>query len=184
MPNRTVHFTRSIALLLVACLIVAAAGVTVAQQVRKTRTAQVRADSLEYDWSTNTTVMEGECRLTIENSSDAVMTAPKMTIKFNDDHDRINSLDAGGPVHFTVTTAADEQGVHRKITATANGGATYSEQNQQVRLTGGASADLATLGADAEAVHFEGDTITANLKTSRLQVDNAHLKIETPLDED
>src|SRR6056297_3306629 len=112
------------------------------------------------------------------------MTAPRMTIKFNGDHDRINSLDATGPVHFVVTTAADSNGVRRKITASANGGATYSEQTQQVRLTGGASADLKTLGAGAEAVHFEGNSITANLNTSRLRVDNAHLKIETPLEED
>ncbi|MFO7946371.1 MAG: LptA/OstA family protein [Armatimonadota bacterium] len=179
-----VGFRTMICPVIVVCLLAGAFGIPLAQQVQKTQTATIKADSLEYDWSTETTVMKGNCHLVIDNDSHAEMTAPAMTVQLNRDRNRINFLEADGVVRFNVTTAPDDNGLRRKISAQAQGGATYRETTQEVKLTGGARADVSTIGTAAQAVHFEGNTITANLKTSRLRVDNAHLKIETPLKED
>ncbi len=183
-PATRVGFRTTLWAVIVICLLAGAPGVAIAQQVQKTQTATIKADSLEYDWDTETTVMKGNCRLTIDNDSHAEMTAPSMTVQLNRNRDRINFLEADGVVHFNITTSADDKGLRRKIDAQAQGGATYRETTQEVKLTGGARADVSTIGTAAQAVHFEGDTITANLKTSKLQVDNAHLKIETPLKEE
>ena len=48
-------------------------------------------------------------------------------------------------------------------------------------LSGGAVADVTTVGSDRQAAHFTGQTLTANLKTSQLIVNDANLKVQTPL---
>jgi len=50
-------------------------------------------------------------------------------------------------------------------------------------LSGGAEADIISLpaGPTSQQAHFVGDSITANLKTSIIEVDKAHLQVETSL---
>jgi lipopolysaccharide export system protein LptA len=171
-------------------LIVAAVGLLVAtvafcQQVKKTRTAEIRADLLEFDWSTNVFEFGGNCKLTIGAGYNATMTAPSMTAEIVPKPATVKSLVAKGPVNFAIVTAPDSQGRKRKIVASAKEQATYAEETQIVKLVGDAEADMTPVDSpdDVEAVHFTGQSITANLKTSRLTVDNANLTVRTQLEQ-
>ncbi len=165
------------------CVSLVLLGTVAAQQVKRTRTAEVTAQTLVYDWNTNDFELTGNCRLVIGGGYDAQMSAPHMTVKLNDAGDRIMRLVAQGVVKFNIVTKPDAKGTRRKIVASAQKQAVYSEVEQTVELTGGAEADLTTLGADGQAAHFTGEKITANLQTSTLVVDDANLKLQTPLEE-
>lgn len=171
--------------LTLAALGLLATTVAFSQQVKRTRTAEIRADLLEFDWGANVFDFTGGCKLTIGAGYNATMTAPAMTAEIITSPATVKSLTAKGPVHFTIITAPDSQGRKRKIVATAKQQATYSEDTQVVKLVGEATADMTPLDApeDVEAVHFTGQTITANLKTSRLTVDNANLTVKTQIEE-
>jgi len=164
--------------IILAALGLLAATVAFSQQVKRTRTAEIKAGLMEFDWGTNVFEFTGNCILTIGAGYNATMTAPKMTAA------TVKSLTATGPVHFTIITAPDGQGRKRKIVASARDKATYAEDTQVVKLVGEATADMTPVDApeDVEAVHFTGETITANLKTSRLSVDNANLTVKTQVE--
>jgi hypothetical protein len=112
------------------------------------------------------------------------MTAPSMVARLTPKADKVVSLVAKGPVNFSIVTRADPKGIRRKITASARQEATYSEESQVVKLVGGAEADMLPLDAPAgtEAAHFTGQTISANLRTNRLTVDEANLTVKTPME--
>jgi lipopolysaccharide export system protein LptA len=164
------------------------AAVGVAQQVKRAQNAVVTAQTMEYDWGTNTVDFSGGTKLVLAGEHDATMTAPSMAVKLSPKADRVLSVVANGPVNFSLLTKPDESGTRRKIVATAKQQATYSDETQIIKLTGGATADLLPAEADApageglaraEAIHFTGQTITANLKTNKLTVDDANLTVET-----
>ena len=175
-----------VSVLIGALTVVAAAGV--AQQVKRAQNAVVTAQTMEYDWGVNTVEFSGGTKLVLSGEHDATMTAPSMGIKLSPKADRVLSVLAKGPVNFSLLTSPDENGTRRKIVAMAQQQATYSDETQIVKLTGGATADLlpvegaAPAGeglARAEVIHFTGQTITANLKTNKLTVDDANLTVET-----
>ncbi len=152
-----------------------------AQQVTKTNTAEVSADNLVVDWDSGRLEFSGHCKVIINAGHQAEMTATKMVVQLNDQANRIDSLIAYGPVNFNVITEPNSQGLRRKIVASAQSQATYSEATQVVALSGGAQADMSTLGISGATAHFTGQTITANLKTSKLSVDDANLMVKTPV---
>lgn len=156
------------------------ASLAIAQQVKKSRTATVTAQSMDFDWSSNTFVFSGNAKLSIGGDMEATMSAPTVTFSFDEKAKAIKNLIAKGPVQFTVVTKPGADGSKRKIVASASQEATYSEDTQIVKLVGSAVADMLPLeGNAAEAVHFTGETITANLKTNRLTVDNANVTVRT-----
>lgn len=171
--------------LLLAGLGLLAATVAFSQQVKRTRTAEIKADLLEFDWNANVFEFSGNCKLTIGAGYNATMTAPRMTTEIATAPPTVKSLVAQGPVNFVIVTAPDSQGRKRKIVASAQQKATYAEDTQTVKLVGQAQADMTPLEAsdEVEAVHFTGETITANLKTSRLTVDNANLTVKTQIEQ-
>lgn len=173
--------TKSLSLIIVALLLTTLA---VCQQVKRTRNAVITSQTMEYDWDQNVVEFAGNTKLVIGGGYDATMTAPSMNVKLSAKGDRVASLVAKGPVDFTVVTKPDSNGQRRKITATATDEATYSEETQLLKLIGGATADMLPLNAPVgtEAVHFTGDTITANLKTSRLSVDKANLTVKSQME--
>jgi len=178
------HLTRKPALPLLVAAVGLLTAVAVGQQVKKTRTATISAEKLELDWVTNVWEFTENCKVTIGDGYNAEMSARAMTVKLSPKADRVLSLVAAGPVDFTVITAPDSQGVKRKITASAQKEATYAEDTQTVRLSGGAVADIRALDAAAsvEAAHITGNTITANLKTNRLTVDKPDVTVKTELE--
>lgn len=156
----------------------------VCQQVKRTRTASITAPAMEYDWDKNVIEFSGGTKLVIGGGYDATMTAPSMNVRLTAKGDKVAALVAAGPVNFTVVTKADNNGVRRKIIASAKDEATYSEETQLLKLSGGAVADMKPLEAaeDIEAVHFTGQTITADLKTSRLKVNDANLTVKSQVE--
>lgn len=160
-----------------------ALGGALAQNGTRTKSAEVKAKDLIYNWDTNELKFSGNCSLTILAGYDATMTAPSMQVKLSESNDRILRLVANGVVNFNVLTKAGEDGARRKIVASAQQQAIYNEDTQTVVLTGGAMADVTTVGSDRQAAHFTGQTLTANLKTSQLIVNDANLKVQTPLGE-
>jgi len=167
-----------------------ATAVAVAQQVKKAQNAVVTAQTMEYDWAANTVDFSGGTKLVLTGNYDATMVAPTMAVKLSPKSDRVLSVVASGPVNFTITTKPDASGQRRKIVGSAKQQATYTDDTQIVKLIGGATADLLPVEGEggaaaegglarAEAIHFTGETITANLKTSKLTVDDANLTVET-----
>lgn len=180
---RYLKFTRrQLCLALVGCSLIVA-SMAVCQQVKRTRTASVEAESMDLDWGKNVVVFSGGAHLTVTGETNADMVAPSMNVAFNAKGDRIMSLVAKGPVTFTVITQPDENGLKRKIVATASDQATYSEEAQQIKLVGNAVADMTPVGGEStEGMHFTGQTIVANLQTNRLTVDKANLTVKTQTD--
>lgn len=173
--------TKSLSLIIIALLLTTLA---LCQQVKRTRSATITALAMEYDWDKNVVEFSGDTKLVIGGGYDATMTAPSMNVRLSAKGDKVASLVAKGPVDFTVVTKPDSNGQRRKISAAAKDEATYSEDTQLLKLIGGATADMLPLNApaDAEAVHFTGETITANLKTSRLSVDKANLTVKSQME--
>lgn len=173
--------TKTLWLIILALLLTSLA---IGQQVKRMRNATITAQSMEYDWDKNVVEFAGNTKLVIGGGYDATMTAPSMNVRLNAKGDRVAALVAKGPVSFTVITKADSNGQRRKISAAATDEATYSEETQLLKLVGGATADMLPLNApaDVEAVHFTGETITANLKTSRLSVDKANLTVKSQME--
>ncbi|MEI6504197.1 MAG: LptA/OstA family protein, partial [Armatimonadota bacterium] len=157
----------------------------VCQQVKRTRSAAITAPDMEFDWDKNVIAFTGGTKLVIGGGYDATMTAPSMNVRLTAKGDKVASLVAAGPVDFTVITKADANGLRRKIVASAKDEATYSEETQTLKLSGGAVADMKPLDApaDVEAVHFTGQTITADLKTSRLKVSDANLTVKSQIEQ-
>jgi lipopolysaccharide export system protein LptA len=176
---------------------VAVAGLALAQQQQQIKQAQnavITAQTMDYDWVNNTVDFTGNTRVVLKGEYDATMTSPSLAVKLSPKGDRVLTMEAAGPVNFTVTTKPDANGLRRKIVGTAKERATYDDATQVVKLLGGASADLLPIEpgaapaegteapqglARAEAIHFTGQTITANLKTSKMTVDDANLQVET-----
>jgi hypothetical protein len=173
---------KSLALILLGLLLTTLA---VCQQVKRTRTATISAPAMEFDWDKNVFEFSGGTKLTIGGGYDATMSAPSMNVRLTQKGDKVSSLVAAGPVDFTIVTKPDGNGLRRQIIGSAKDEATYSEDTQQVRLVGGATADMKPLNApaDVEAVHFSGETITADLKTSRLKVKDANLTVKSQLEQ-
>lgn len=160
---------------------VCAATAAVAQQVKRVQNATITAQAMEFDWGANTIVFTGNVKLVMTGTHNATMTAPRMSVKLSSKAERVVSVVTDGPANFSIVTAPDSEGVRRKIIATASQKVTYSADSGLVTLTGGATADLLPVDAapETEAIHFTGETITANLKTNKLTVDNANLTVET-----
>lgn len=166
------------ALLLVALLVSAVAP---AQQVKKARNATITSQSMELDWNTGEVEFIGNVKMVLTGDINADLTAPRVSVKLTPKGDRVLSAIARGPVHVTIVTAPNAAGQRRKIVASAQQEATYNAVTQQVHMTGEAVADMVPLeGAPGpESVHFTGQSIVANLLTSRLTVDNANLTVQT-----
>ena len=167
-----------------AVLVVLAAGVSGQAAQKTTRTATVIGDKMTLDLKTSQFVFTGHCKLIITGPYEATMASAKMTFKLSSSADDIEHLTTHGPTDFSVVTQPNDEGTRYKITATARQGATYSGKQQKVVLSGGASADIVSLpeGPDSRRAHITGDTITADLKTSIIEMSQARLKVETPLE--
>ncbi len=150
----------------------------------QTSAAEVNGDNMTFHWEQNLFEFSGNCQLTISGPYQATMTAPRMEFKLGPKADCIEQLQAVGLTHFKVITKPDAEGRRRQIVATAQEGANYVESTQTVTLSGGAEADILTLpiSASTTQAHFSGKTITADLKTSKIDVIDAHLRVITPLE--
>ncbi len=163
-------------------LLVTATMLGIAAQTA-TRTGTISGDKMTLDLRTNQFVFTGNCKLIISGPYKATMTSEKMTFKLSAAADAIEQLITHGPTKLSLITEANQDGQQYKVVASASQGATYSRQDERVVLSGGAEADIISLpeGPTSQRAHFVGDSITANLKTSIIEVDKAHLQVETSL---
>jgi lipopolysaccharide export system protein LptA len=175
--------TKRMASFLILAALLLTATWAVCQQVKRTRNAAITAQNMELDWDKGVIEFTGNCRLVVGGDYEGTMTAPSMKVELTPKHDKIHYLVAKGPVSFTIVTRPDAKGARRKIVASAQQEANYSEETQLVKLIGGAKADMMPVGSTDpdEVVHFTGQTITANLKTNRLLVDDANLTVQSQL---
>ena len=171
----------TLALVLTGLLVIC--GVSPAQNSKKTQSAEIKGDSMTFNWVSNEVVMTGNAMVQIEGTNPTTMTAPKMTAKLSKAGDTILTLIAYGQIHLDLTTQPDSDGVRAKITATCNDKAEYSETTQKIMLYGGAVADYLSLpeGPDSRRAHFTGDQMEADLSTSTLTVTRAHISVNAPL---
>ena len=171
-------------LAVLAVVIVLAASVSGQTVQKTTRTATVVGDKMTLDLKTSQFVFTGHCKLSITGPYEATMTSAKMTFKLSSGGDDIEHLATHGPTDFSLVTSPQGEEKRYKVAATATQGATYSERDQQIVLQGNAEADIVSLpeGPQSQHAHFTGQTITADLKTSVIEVSQAHLKVETPLE--
>jgi len=149
-----------------------------------TRTGTVSGDKMTLDLKTNQFVFTGNCKLTIAGPYNATLTSQKMIFKLSPSADAIEQLTTEGATNLSLITEANQDGQQYKIVASASQGATYSRKDEKVVLSGGAEADIISLPEEptSQRAHFVGDSITANLKTSIIEVDKAHLQVETSLE--
>ncbi len=154
-----------------------------AQNSKKTQSAEIKGDSLVFNWVSNEVVLTGNASVQIASANPTIMTAPKMTAKLSKAADQIVNLVAYGQIHLKITTAPDPDGVRGRITATCNDKAEYSETTQKILLYGGAVADYVSLpeGPESRRAHFTGDQMEADLNTSTLTVTKAHISVNAPL---
>jgi len=149
-------------------------GAAVAQQTRRTETGDITADVFEWDLANNDFKATGNVVINIEGRHKAQLRAPAVSLDWNDNMSRIMRAVATGPVHLDLLTAPDNKGLQRRIVATCGGRATYEGATEIVSLTGGAEADVTTLPeGNVEAAHLKGDSITANLRESKISVKQA-----------
>jgi hypothetical protein len=183
MPARLERVIVVLAVAAAAIVLLISVGLAVGQQSKATRTAIVEADDLVINLDKDTWEFTGKCRLNINAGHTAQMSAPRMSVQFSKKMDQILQLTAYGPVKFHVVTKANEEGIRRDISVSAQKQAVYREAAQTVEIIGAAEANITTVGVQGEAAHIVGDKITANLKTSQIFVDKPQMKIETPLED-
>jgi lipopolysaccharide export system protein LptA len=171
-------------LVLVALILLLAAGVSLGQNSVKTQTADLVAPNgtLVFNYLTGEFTMTGGVTVKMQGTRDATMTAPKVTGKLSHNN-QVSSLVAYGPVHLEIITAPDAEGNRGDVKATADDRAEYSEITQKITLIGNAVADYISLpeGPDSRRAHFTGEAIEADLNTSMLTVTKAHITVQTPL---
>jgi len=180
--NSLVRYTGLLAGLTLALLLTTATLGPTAQTA--TRTGTVSGDKMTLDLKTNQFVFTGNCKLTIAGPYNATLTSQKMIFKLSPGADAIEQLTTEGATNLSLITEANQDGQQYKIVASASQGATYSRKDEKVVLSGGAEADIISLPEEptSQRAHFVGDSITANLKTSIIEVDKAHLQVETSLE--
>lgn len=157
--------------------------VVVAQQSRKTATAEFGSEDFSWAWDTNVFELAGGAWLNVKAEHVAKMTATAMTVQADDKLRQIELLTATGPVKIDVLTAKDEKGLQRKIVASCSEKATYQEAKQLIEMIGNVEADVTTLPAgNVEAAHLCGDKITFDLKANKVTVTQAKMTITTEID--
>ncbi|MGC9318042.1 MAG: hypothetical protein ACP5KN_08405 [Armatimonadota bacterium] len=146
-------------------------GVSVAQQVRQTRTGKLTFRELTWDFAKNTITMTGDPAIvTIEGRHHAELRAPRVDIDADQRLQEVHGAVAHGAVRLNLLTAPDEEGRRRRVEATCTRQATYSQSDQQVVMTGNVKADIITLPeGEGEAAHLEDvEKVVVNLATSVL----------------
>lgn len=159
-------------------------GAALAQQTKQTETGTVTAAEFEWDFANNDFMATGNVVMNVEGRHKAQIRASQVSLDMNDTMNRILRAVANGPVHLDLLTAPDNKGLRRKIIATCGGRATYEGGTDIVTMTGGAEADVTTLPeGNVEAAHLKGDTITVNLRDSKMSVKQATISVTTEVDE-
>lgn len=163
-------------------LLLLAPGLVLAEAERRTQSVDITADTGVYTWTTNTFEFTGKAHAELTGTYEATIDAPKMVFKLTKQGDKVDSLVANGPATF-VLIQTDSTGAKRKVTATAQERAEYSEVSQKLVLRGKAEATIVSLPetADAQRAHFTGEVMEANLLTSQLTVTKAHMQVTSPL---
>ncbi len=159
-------------------------AVAAAQQTRRTETGTVTAAEFEWDFANNKFLATGDVVVNIAGRHQAQLRAPQVSLDMNDTMNRIVRAVASGPVRLELLTAPDANGLRRKIIATCGGRATYEAGSDTVTMSGGAQADVTTLPeGKVEAAHLKGDSITVNLRDSKMSVKQATISVTTEINE-
>ncbi len=153
---------------------------------QKLRDANLSADKLKFNYSKKTIEMTGNCRVSIKNSDQAMMLAPKITANLDRKTSQLQGVTATGPVMFVITPKKDADGVTHKIDAQAKGAATYDSARRLVTLSGGATATIITLPEEpgVEPTRFTGKSLTLNLDTFDIEGEEVEIQAQLPAEEE
>jgi lipopolysaccharide export system protein LptA len=170
--------------LMIVTLTLGTLTVAYAQQTRKTETGKVVFDELEWDFENNTIVITGSpALLSVEGMHDAQLRAPRINVNADAQLTQIHGAVATGPVRLNMLTAPDTNGVRRRIEATCQQRATYSQGEATVTMVGTVVADIITLPqTEAEAAHLESEKITVDLRASTLTASPGSFEVTTEMD--
>jgi hypothetical protein len=154
-------------------------AVVCAQHIKQGSVAVIRSDELEVDWGTGLTEMTGNVRLDIKGDYTASMTASSVILKGDLEKSRVLSVEARGPVNFTVDTAPAD-GKRSHITASCSQVATFSEQTMVVTMVGNAHAEIT--GAEAmvsqiESAKYDGESMTIDLNQRKIKLKQATAEV-------
>jgi len=171
------RYRHAITILSASALLVAA--VVCAQHVKKGSVAIIRSDELEVDWGTGLTEMTGNVRMDIRGDYTASMAASSVVLKGDLEKSRVLSVEARGPVSFTVDTAPVD-GKRSHITASCSQMATFTEQTMIVTMVGNAHAEIT--GAEAvvsqvESAKYDGESMTIDLNKRKIRLKSATAEV-------
>ena len=165
------------------CLALAVGAVAIATAVEKeTQEAKITAEKLKANWGTGVWEFTGNCRAEIKGPDKGIMTAPKMTGKFDKSASRVSKITAAGPVSFDITTRKDAEGVQRKIIAKCTGEAVYEGATRTVTLTGKPEVVMTTIPSEpgVRPATFTGSKLIINLKALTIEGDDVDFNFEFP----
>ena len=168
--------TRMMVVIMLACMGLGAAGTALAQGGKpNVQSADITSDKCVYKWKDRTFEFTGNVRVEVLGPDHAVMTAPKMVGKAAGNN-QITELTATGPVKFDITTAKDDQGVQRIISAASAGGAVYHGGSKLITMIGGAEAVMTTNPADpdVEPAKFTATTLNISLQDFAMSGEGFH----------
>jgi len=157
-----------------ACLVLTMAAFSASE--KKTQNANISCEeNFTYNWKTGLIVFRGDCRLEVKGPEKAILTTQRLSAKFGQGNNRVDSVTAQGPVHFDVTTEPDAEGVRRHITADCRGEATFDGKARVVKLTGGAEAVMMPVPAPpgTQPAKLSGPVIEINLATSEMNIEGS-----------
>ena len=132
---------------------------------RQTAQANIKADRFKANIGTGEWEFSGNCRVEIKGPDNAVMTAPRVTGRFDRSGSQVVEIRATGPVDFDVTTRRDSEGVQRRIVAKATTSAVYSAAARTITLSGSPQAAVSTIPSppDVRPATFSGRTLVVRL---------------------
>ncbi len=164
---------------LILLLAVSFAALASAQHVKQGSVAVIRSDELEVDWGTGLTEMTGNVRMDIRGDYTASMAASSVILKGDLEKSRVLSVEARGPVNFTIDTVSAD-GKRSHIAASCSQLATFSEQTMIVTMVGNAHAEIT--GAEAvvsqvQSAKYDGESMTIDLNQRMIKLKQATAEV-------
>jgi len=162
--------------------LLAAAATLVAQPAAKTDHATIDAEQLEYDIDTGQAVLTGNCVVAIEGRVTGSLQATKLTVNIDTQANKIDNLEASGPVTFDGITERVQGGVGKRVhvVGSCQDRATFSEKTMILSLIGAAKLATVAMPQDQNVKHaqFDGQTISYDLNANKVRGTQVHMQME------
>jgi len=162
--------------------LVAAAAVLAAQPAAQTDRATIDADQLEYDIDSGQAVLTGNCLVSIEGRVTGTLRASKVAVNIDTAANKIDNLEATGPVTFDGITDRVQGGAGKRVqvVGSCRDRATFSEKTMILSLIGAAHLATVTMPQDQDVkrAQFDGQTISYDLDANRVRGTKVRIQME------